>query len=83
MSGVGFGGTLFSIFCGFCFTALSMILIINRLTFEEIGVPQEFCIASSILIFGYGILMILLGRNQIKGIKEGKDYPGPSEGILL
>ena len=78
MSGVGIGGTLFSIFCGFVFLASGILLIFNAYRFEVIGVPQEFCFTSSILIFGHGVLVVLVGRDQLKGIKEGKDFPVPS-----
>jgi uncharacterized membrane protein HdeD (DUF308 family) len=82
MSKVGIGGTIFSIFCGFVFIASGIFLIIYRFRFQEIGVPEELCIPSAILISGYGLVMVLVGRDQIKGIKEGKEYPSPSSGIL-
>lgn len=81
MSGVGIGGTLFSMFCGFGFLASGIFLVVNAYRFEDIGVPQEFCLISSILLIGYGVLMVLLGRDQIKGIKKGKEYHIPKSGI--
>jgi hypothetical protein len=77
MSGVGIGGTIFSMFCGICFMAFGIWLIVNAYRFDAVGIPQEFCLISSILLIGYGVIMILVGRDQIKGIKEGKEYDVP------
>lgn len=82
MSKIGLGGTLLSIFWGFVFIAIGIFLITKRDNFEGLGVPNEFCFASSILIFGFGGIMIFIGLKQLKGIKEGKNYPGPPDSIL-
>jgi hypothetical protein len=79
MSGVG--GIIFSIFCGFVFIASGFLVIIYAHLFQAIGIPQVLCLISAILLVGYGILIVLVGKDQIKGIREGKDYPGPSSGI--
>ncbi|UCG70047.1 MAG: hypothetical protein JSV09_03255 [Thermoplasmata archaeon] len=81
MSKIGIGGTIFSIFSGFIFISWGLFFIYWSLTSQNRGSEDELCILVAIPILAFGFILVLGGLRQLKGIRKGKDYEGPSGGI--
>jgi hypothetical protein len=83
MSKIGIGGTIFSIFSGFIFIIWALFFIYWGLTSQNRGSENELCILVAIPILVFGFILILGGYRQLKGIRKGKEYEGPSGDIKL
>ena len=83
MTKIGKAGTIFSIFSGFIFIAWSIIFIFWFITSQSSRDGNVLCLLAAIPVLIYGIILVFGGIRQFKGIKEGKEYEGPSNGIKL
>lgn len=83
MSKIGKPGTIFSIISGFIFVVWGFVFMIWGFTNLSTGTENELCIIVAIPIIIFGIILIIGGYRQLKGIKEGKEYHGPPDGIKI
>ncbi len=81
MSKIGFGGAIFSIISGVIFVVWSFVLVIWAFRNQSRGTEDELCIIAAIPVLLFGALLVFGGYRQLKGLREGKEYEGPPEGI--
>lgn len=81
MSKIGKIGTILSIFSGFIFLAWGLVFISWSLTPQGSGNGNELCFIAAIPVLIYGIILVIGGFRQLKGIREGKEYHMPSDDL--
>ena len=81
MSKIGKTGTILSIFSGFVFMAWAFIFVFWGLASQSSGTQKMFCVGASLPVLVFGIILVLGGFRQLKGIKEGKEYTIPSDDL--
>jgi hypothetical protein len=81
MSKTGKAGTIFSIISGIIFITWAIIFIFWFTISQSSRDGNMLCIIAVVIVLVYGIILLVGGLRQLKGVKEGKEYPGPSNDL--